>query len=87
MPPSDVCTIFSLHDEVLELVAGHLELEELINLCRASTRFRDFVREAEGVWKSLSSQTFGPAPLAESSWRDQFQIRYAAMLVQRAHGE
>lgn len=72
------CPISKLNDELLQLVAAQLDLEDICNLGRVSSHFHAFVNDAEDVWKSLYLQTFGSTLLtstAAPSWREQYRDR------------
>lgn len=75
--PQSILPICTLNDEVLELIAAQLDLEDLCNLGRVNRRFFTIVHDADAVWKSLYFQTFGVAQgsAANSSWREHFKKR------------
>ncbi len=70
------CPIFTLNDELLELIAAQLELEDLCNFGRVSSYLNYVTNNADNVWKELYNQSFGSPPsTASSSWREQFRDR------------
>lgn len=74
--PASSCPISTLNDELLQLIAALLDLEDLCNLGRVSSHFHAFANEADDVWKGLYFQTFGSVNTsAASSWRVQFRDR------------
>lgn len=75
---SGSCPIFTLNDELLQLIAAQLELEDVCNLGRVSSYFNTVVSNADNVWKELYIQSFGSPPtFASSSWREQYRDRAA----------
>ncbi|BDA48173.1 hypothetical protein COCOBI_11-4330 [Coccomyxa sp. Obi] len=74
----DSCPIFTLNDELLQLIAAQLELEDLCNLGRVSSYLNTVINNADNVWKELYIQSFGSPPSsASSSRREQFRDRAA----------
>lgn len=70
------CPILTLNDELLQLIAAQLELEDLCNLGRVNYYLNIVINNADDVWKELYSQSFGSPPgSASSSWRVQFRDR------------
>lgn len=80
-------TLCDLSDELLQLVAAGLSLEELCHLGRVNKRFQKLVNEGEQLWKRLYVDYFGVCPSASSSstdWREAFKERYWQALLDEA---
>ena len=70
--------VFTLPDEVVQLILGRLGLEDLCEFGRASRRCRHLVRTAEETWSAVYHGLYG-APSDQPvgrSWREAVREQY-----------